>query len=55
MNQWFEEKRMYHRDNGLVIAKYDDLLSATRYAFMMRRYAAPKLMKAERRMTESIL
>lgn len=42
MNQWFEEKRMYHRDNGLVIAKYDDLLSATRYAFMMRRHATVK-------------
>ena len=42
LSQWFEEKRMYHRKDGLVVAKYDDLLSATRYAFMMRRYAIVK-------------
>lgn len=39
---WFEEKRMYHRDAGLVIKKRDDIISATRYAFMMRRYAQPR-------------
>lgn len=42
LSQWFEEKRMYHRKDGLVVAKYDDLLSATRYAFMMRRFAIVK-------------
>ena len=42
LSQWFEEKRMYHRKDGLVVAKYDDLLSATRYGFMMRRVAIAK-------------
>jgi phage terminase large subunit-like protein len=37
--QWFEEKRMYHRKDGKVVDLNDDLLSATHYAVMMRRYA----------------
>lgn len=39
LSQWFEEKRLYHRKDGQIVAKYDDILSATRYAFMMRRFA----------------
>lgn len=43
---WFEEFRLYHRDNGKVVKQRDDLMSASRYALMMRRYAkvpeAPK-------------
>ena len=42
LGQWMEEKRMYHREDGKVIKKNDDLLSATRYAFIMRRYARTK-------------
>lgn len=38
--QWFEEKRMYHRKDGVLVKKQDDILSASRYAFMMRRLAA---------------
>lgn len=37
--KWFEEKRMYHRRDGQVVKKSDDILSATRYAFIMRRFA----------------
>lgn len=38
--QWFEEFRMYHRDeDGLVVDRNDDTLSATFYAFMDRRKA----------------
>ena len=37
---WFEEFRMYHRKDGLIVKKNDDLLSATRYAMMMRRFAS---------------
>jgi hypothetical protein len=37
---WFKEKRGYHRKNGLIVKERDDLLSATRMAVMMRRYAA---------------
>ncbi|KKL79687.1 hypothetical protein LCGC14_2012340, partial [marine sediment metagenome] len=42
LSQWFEEKRLYHRRDGKIVAKYDDILSATRYAFIMRRYARHK-------------
>lgn len=45
LTEWFEEKRMYHRDkNGRVVKVRDDLLSATRYAAMMRREALPMRM-----------
>lgn len=39
LDDWFEEKRMYHRKDGLVIKERDDLMSATRYAFMSKRFA----------------
>lgn len=39
LNDWFEEFRLYHRKDGLVVKDGDDLLSATRYALMMRRHA----------------
>lgn len=34
--QWFEEKGLYHRDEGKIVALQDDLMSATRYAFQSR-------------------
>lgn len=36
---WFEEFNLYHRKDGLIVKKGDDLLSATRYGVMMRRFA----------------
>ncbi len=36
---WFEEKRSYHRKDGKIVAKRDDILKATFYAVMMKRYA----------------
>lgn len=36
---WLEEFRLYHRENGKIVKLHDDLLSATRYAMMMRRHA----------------
>lgn len=43
LSDWFEEKLNYHRDeNGNIVKVADDLLSATRYAFMMRRFAKQK-------------
>lgn len=35
-HQWFEEKGMYHRVEGKIVAHDDDLMSATRYAFQSR-------------------
>jgi phage terminase large subunit-like protein len=39
LNDWFEEFRLYHRKDGRVHKEGDDLMSATRYALMMLRYA----------------
>lgn len=40
LSDWFEEKLNYHRDeNGHIVKINDDLLAATRYAYMMQRFA----------------
>lgn len=39
---WFGEFRLYHRKDGKVVKEMDDLLSATRYAVMMLRFAVAK-------------
>lgn len=39
LNDWFEEFRLYHRKDGKVVKLQDDLMAATRYAYMMLRYA----------------
>jgi hypothetical protein len=39
---WFEEFRMYHRKDGKIVKVDDDLISATRYACMMKRFAVVK-------------
>lgn len=39
LNDWFEEFRLYHRVNGLIVKERDDLMSATRYAIMMLRFS----------------
>jgi phage terminase large subunit-like protein len=36
---WFEEFNLYHRKDGLIVKKGDDLISASRYAMMMKRFA----------------
>jgi phage terminase large subunit-like protein len=40
-SEWLEEFRMYHREKGKVIKKFDDCMDASRYALMMLRYAIP--------------
>lgn len=42
LSQWFEEFNLYHRKDGLIVKERDDLISATRYALMMRRFAKSK-------------
>ena len=39
LDDWFEEFRLYHRKDGLIVKSGDDLMAATRYAMMMRRKA----------------
>lgn len=37
--KWFDEFRQYYQKNGEVVKDNDDLMSATRYAFMSQRFA----------------
>jgi hypothetical protein len=39
---WLGEFRLYHRKDGLVVKLKDDLISSSRYALMMRRFAKTK-------------
>ncbi|SBT10672.1 Large terminase protein (fragment) [Candidatus Propionivibrio aalborgensis] len=39
LDDWFQEFRLYHRKDGRVVKEFDDLISATRYALMMKRKA----------------
>ena len=39
LRDWLDEFRVYHRKDGLIVKKGDDLMSATRYAVMMLRHA----------------
>lgn len=47
LTDWWDEFNIYHRKSGSIVKIRDDRISATRYAWMMRRYAA---LKAKRRM-----
>lgn len=40
--EWFEEFNIYHRKDGLIVKVNDDLMAASRYAYMMRRFAITK-------------
>ena len=45
---WFEEYRMYYRDEkGLIVKEGDDLMSATRVATMMMRHAKLRVDRSE--------
>jgi hypothetical protein len=39
LEEWFEEFRLYHRKDGMVVKLKDDIMSATRYGVMMLRYS----------------
>jgi len=42
LSEWFQEYRLYHREEktGQIVKKGDDLMSATRIAWMERRHAS---------------
>lgn len=48
LTQWFEEFRLYHRKDGKIVKERDDLLSASRYAIMMKRFAETEPNQRER-------
>lgn len=39
LTDWFEEFRLYHRKDGVIVKENDDIMAATRYALMMLRKA----------------
>lgn len=39
---WLAEFRLYHRKDGLIVKIKDDVISSSRYAYMMRRLAKTK-------------
>lgn len=39
LSEYFEEFNLYHRKDGLIVKKAEDLISSSRYAYMMRRFA----------------
>ena len=39
LDAYFEEHNLYHRKDGLIVKKGDDIMSAARYAMMMKRHA----------------
>jgi phage terminase large subunit-like protein len=48
LHDWWEEFRLYHRKDGKIVKERDDLISATRYAFVSRRFAKVNPAKASR-------
>jgi phage terminase large subunit-like protein len=46
LRDWFEEFNLYHRVDGIIVKKGDDLISATRYAMMMKRFAKTSASRA---------
>lgn len=41
LNDFWEEFRMYHRKDGVIVKERDDIMDAMRYAVMMLRFAEP--------------
>jgi hypothetical protein len=39
LNNWFDEFRLYHRKDGRIVKEMGDLMDASRYGFMMKRFA----------------
>jgi len=39
LSEFFEEFRLYHRKDGKIVKEMDDIISAARYALMMKRFA----------------
>jgi hypothetical protein len=45
--KWLAEFRLYHRKDGKVVKEFDDAISASRYAIMMKRHAITKPVKQD--------
>lgn len=42
LDDFWQEFRLYHRKNGLIVKENDDFIDALRYAIMMKRFAKSK-------------
>lgn len=42
---WIEEFRLYHRKDGKIVKERDDVISSSRYALMMKRFATREPVK----------
>ena len=48
---FFEELKMYHRKDGKIVPRFDDFISACRYAVMFRRHAQTLIVRQPRKTT----
>ena len=48
LSEYLEERRFYHREDGLIVKEMDDILSSTRVGIMMKRHAKPVLLGNKR-------
>ncbi len=39
LSDWFREKGLYHRKDGKIVKRMDDLMDGTRYAYQSQRFA----------------
>lgn len=51
--EFFEEYRNYHRKDGKIVDRRDDVLKAAFYGVMMKRYAIPRGFRAPRNTSSS--
>lgn len=49
LGMFFEEFRLYHRKDGLVVKERDDIMSAARYGEMMLRIGLPAMIRDGKR------
>ena len=49
LNDWWEEFRLYHRKDGIIVKEGDDAMDAMRYGIMMLREAIVKPVLREKR------
>lgn len=56
LTEWFREKGLYHRKDGKIVKRMDDLMDATRYAYQSQRFAdiSPRPISHKSRMPQGI-
>lgn len=54
-SEFWDEFRSYHRKDGKLVSKMDDVLKACFYAVMMKRFAIPRVVPRVRHATRPIL